>query len=207
MVATNALLGAGLSKEGPAALHAGGERRAAGVTHSDNSAPSLHGGIVMVRPERPGVAIPLPVPDGLSVALVHPPLELETEAMRQALPKEVPLERAVAQWANCAALVVGLYEEDWELVGRALVDEIAAPHRTPHVPGFSEVCFRGPGGGRGRCGLSGSGPSIFALCRSIGDATAAADAMTHAFSHVGLDGADRYVSLVGSGARVVEDLP
>ena len=161
----------------------------------------------MVRPERPGVAIPLPVPDGLSVALVHPSLELETEAMRQALPKEVPLERAVAQWANCAALVVGLYEEDWELVGRALVDEIAAPHRTPHVPGFSEVCSAALEAGAVGAGLSGSGPSIFALCRSIGDATAAADAMTHAFSHVGLDGADRYVSLVGSGARVVEDLP
>ncbi len=207
VVATNALLGAGLSKEDQLLCTLEGERRAAGVTHSDNSAPSLHGGIVMVRPERPGVAIPLPVPDGLSVALVHPPLELETEAMRQALPKEVPLERAVAQWANCAALVVGLYEEDWELVGRALVDEIAAPHRTPHVPGFSEVCSAALEAGAVGAGLSGSGPSIFALCRSIGDATAAADAMTHAFSHVGLDGADRYVSLVGSGARVVEDLP
>ena len=207
VVATNALLGAGLSKEDQLRCTLEGERRAAGVTHPDNSAPSLHGGIVMVRPEQPGVAIRLPVPDGLAVALVHPSLELETEAMRQALPEDVPLETAVSQWANCAALVVGLYEEDWDLVGRALVDEVAAPHRTPYVPGFSDVRSAALKAGAVGAGLSGSGPSMFALCRDVGDATAAADAMVQAFSDAGLPGTDRYVSLVGEGARIIEDLP
>ncbi len=207
VVATNALLEAGLSKEDQLLCTLEGERRAAGATHPDNSAPSLHGGIVMVRPEQPGVVIPLPVPSGMAVALVHPPLELGTGAMRQALPAEVPLERAVTQWANCAALVVGLYEEDWDLLQRALVDEIAAPHRAPHVPGFDEVRSAALEAGAVGAGLSGSGPSMFALCRDIGDAAAAADAMTVAFAEVGLEDSDRYVSLVGSGARVIEDLP
>ncbi len=161
----------------------------------------------MVRPERPGVAIPLPVPEGLAVALVHPPLELGTGDMRQALPEDVPLDRAVAQWANCAALVVGLYEEDWDLLGRALVDEIAAPYRSPHVPGFNEVRSAALEAGAVGVGLSGSGPSMFALCRTTDDAAAAADAMVQAFSTAGLDGADRFVSPVGRGARLIEDLP
>ncbi len=207
VVATNALLGAGLSMEDQLLCTLEGERRVAGSTHSDNSAPSLHGGIVMVRPERPGVAIPLPVPEGLAVALVHPPLELGTGAMREALPEAVPLDRAVAQWANCAALVVGLYEEDWDLIGRALVDEIAAPYRSPHVKGFDAVRSAAIEAGAVGAGLSGSGPSMFALCRNISDAAAAADAMKLAFADVGLEGVDRFVSLVGSGARVVEDLP
>ena len=207
VVAVNALLEAKLSMEAQLLCTLEGERRAAGTTHSDNSAPSLHGGIVMVRPERPGVAIPLPVPNGLAVALVHPPLELGTGAMRRALPDQVPLDRAVAQWANCAALVVGLYEEDWELLAQALVDEIAAPYRSPHVPGFDEVRAAALEAGAVGAGLSGSGPSMFALCRDIRDAAAAADAMTAAFASAGLAGADRYVSLVGSGARVVEDAP
>ena len=207
VVATNALLDAGLSMEDQLLCTLEGECRAVGATHPDNSAPSLHGGIVMVRPERPGVAISLPVPNGLAVALVHPPLELGTGAMRQALPEELPLERAVTQWANCAALVVGLYEQDWDLVGRALVDEVAAPHRSPHVPGFDKVRSAALEAGALGAGLSGSGPSMFALCRNISDAAATADAMTAAFAEVGLDSADRFVSLVGSGARVIEDLP
>ena len=207
VVATNALLCAGLSMEDQLLCTLQGERSAAGTKHSDNSAPSLHGGIVMVRPEQPGVAIPLPVPEGLAVALVHPPLELGTGDMRQALPKEVPLERAVAQWANCAALVVGLYEEDWDLLGKALIDEIAEPHRRGYVPGFDAVRSAALEVGAIGAGLSGSGPSMFALCRSIGDAAAAAGAMTRAFANVGLEDADRFVSLVGSGARIIEDLP
>jgi homoserine kinase len=207
VVATNTLLDAGLSKEVQLLCTLEGEHRATGASHPDNSAPSLHGGIVMVRPEQPGVAIPLPVPVGLAVALVHPPLELGTGAMRRALPEQVPLDRAVTQWANCAALVVGLYEEDWELLGRALVDEIAAPHRNKHVPGFDEVRSAALEAGAVGAGLSGSGPSMFALCRNITEAAAAADAMTLAFTDVGLAGADRFVSLVGSGARVVEDVP
>ncbi len=207
VVATNALLGAGLTMEQQLLCTLEGERRAAGATHSDNSAPSLHGGIVMVRPERPGVAIPLPVPEGLAVALVHPPLELGTGDMRKALPEDVPLDRAVAQWANCAALVVGLYEEDWDLLGRALVDEVAAPHRSPHVPGFNEVRSAALEAGAVGAGLSGSGPSMFALCRNTDDAAAAADAMVQAFSTAGLGGADRFVSLVGMGAHLIEDLP
>jgi homoserine kinase len=207
VVATNALLEVGLSMEEQLLCALEGERRAAGTTHSDNIAPSLHGGIVMVRPEQPGIAISLPVPGGLAVALVHPPLELGTGDMRSAIPANVPLERAVSQWANCAALVVGLYEQDWDLVGKALVDEVAAPYRTPHVPGFDDVRTAALEAGAVGAGLSGSGPSMFALCRNISEAAAAADAMTGAFDAVGLQGADRFVSLVGSGARLVEDAP
>lgn len=207
VVATNALLDAGLSKEEQLLCALEGERRAAGTTHSDNIAPSLHGGIVLVRPEEPGVAISLPVPIGLAVALVHPPLELGTGDMRSAVPADVPLERAVAQWANCAALVVGLYERDWDLLGKALVDDVVTPHRSPHVPGFDAVRTAALEAGAVGAGLSGSGPSMFAVCRNISEAAAAADAMTRAFAAVGLPGADRFVSLVGSGARIVEDTP
>ena len=207
VVATNALLGAELSKEDQLLCAIEGERRGAGAMHPDNAAPSLHGGLVLVRPEQPGVAIALPVPEGLAVALIRPPLELETRAMRAALPSEVPLSSAVAQWANCAALVAGLYEEDWELVGRALTDEIAAPHRSPFVPAYDAVRTAAHKAGALGAGLSGSGPSMFALCRSIGDAEAAAEAMAGAFATAGLDGSSRYVSGVGSGARIIEELP
>ena len=93
----------------------------------------------MVRPDEPGVVIPLPVPAGLSVALVHPDLELETNEMRGILPDELPLTQAVRQWADCSALVVGLYEADWDLIKRSLVDRVAEPHRKRFIPGFDAV--------------------------------------------------------------------
>ena len=152
------------------------------------------------------VAIDLPVPEGVAIALVHPHLELETKAMREALAPDVPLTRAVAQWADCAALVVGLYEEDWDLISRALVDRIAQPARSPFIPGFADVCSAAVEAGAVGAGLSGSGPSMFGFCKNIGTAEVVADAMMRAFGSGGLEAVDRYVSLVDpGGARIVKD--
>ncbi|SVB19907.1 uncharacterized protein METZ01_LOCUS172761 [marine metagenome] len=203
-VATDALLGTGLTKEALLQCALKGEQRATGSAHPDNVAPALHGGLVMVRPDSPAVAIDLPVPKGLTIALIHPHLELETKAMREVLSTDVPLNLAVAQWADCAALVVGLYEKDWDLISRALVDRIAQPTRSSFIPGFTEVRAAAIEAGAVGAGLSGSGPSVFGLCRSRRDAEVVANAMTQAFASAGLDRIDSYVSPVDSrGARIV----
>ena len=190
---------------GGSAASAVGERGPKGDTHPDNIAPALHGGIVMVRPEEPGIVIPLPVPTGLSVALIHPDLELETSEMRGILPDVLPLKEAVRQWADCSAFVVGLYEEDWDLIKRALVDRVAEPHRSRFIPGFDAVRSAGLEAGALGAGLSGSGPSMFALCRTMAEAQSAATAMADAFAQVGVEGADTHVSEVGdTGAHVIE---
>ena len=205
VVAADALLQTGLSPEALLRCASEGERGPKGDTHPDNIAPALHGGIVMVRPDEPGIAIPLPVPAGLSVALVHPDLELETSEMRGALPDVLPLSEAVRQWADCSALVVGLYEEDWDLIAHSLVDRVAEPHRSRFIPGFDAVRSAGLEAGALGAGLSGSGPSMFALCRTIAEAQSAAMAMADAFTEVGLEGADTHVSEVGNtGAYVIE---
>ena len=205
VVATDGLLLAELPREALLRCALEGERGPTGGAQADNIAPALHGGIVMVRPEEPGIAIPLPVPAGLSVALVYPHLELETSRMRSILPSVLPLDQAVSQWADCAALVVGLYEEDWDLIGRALMDRVAEPSRSPHVPGFEAVRAAGLEAGAIGAGLSGSGPSMFGLCRTLTDARSVAEAMANAFAGAGLEGADIHVSEVGlTGAHLFE---
>ncbi len=204
VVAADALLQTGLSPETLLRCASEGEVGPKGHTHPDNIAPALHGGIVMVRPEEPGIAIRLPVPAGLSVALVHPDLELETSEMRGILPDVLPLSQAVRQWADCSALVVGLYEEDWDLIAHSLVDRVAEPHRSRFIPGFDSVRSAGLEAGALGTGLSGSGPSMFALCRTITEAQSVAAAMADAFAGVGLEGADTHVSEVGNtGAHVI----
>ena len=205
VVAADTLLQTGLSPEVLLRCASEGERGPKGDTHPDNIAPALHGGIVMVRPEEPGIVIPLPVPTGLSVALIHPDLELETSEMRGILPDVLPLKEAVRQWADCSAFVVGLYEEDWDLIKRALVDRVAEPHRSRFIPGFDAVRSAGLEAGALGAGLSGSGPSMFALCRTMAEAQSAATAMADAFAQVGVEGADTHVSEVGdTGAHVIE---
>ena len=205
VVAADALLQTGLSPEALLRCASEGGRGPKGDTHPDNIAPALHGGIVMVRPEEPGIVIPLPVPTGLSVALIHPDLELETSEMRGILPDVLPLKEAVRQWADCSAFVVGLYEEDWDLIKRALVDRVAEPHRSRFIPGFDAVRSAGLEAGALGAGLSGSGPSMFALCRTMAEAQSAATAMADAFAQVGVEGADTHVSELGdTGAHVIE---
>jgi homoserine kinase len=206
VVAADALLQTNLPAEALLRCASEGERGPKGDTHPDNIAPALHGGIVMVRPDEPGIAIPLPVPAGLSVALVHPDLELDTNDMRGILPDTLPLGQAVRQWADCSALVVGLYEEDWDLIAHSLVDRVAEPHRSRFIPGFDAVRSAGLEAGALGAGLSGSGPSMFALCRTMADAQSVATAMADAFGCVGLEGADTHVSEVaGTGAHLIDD--
>ena len=125
--------------------------------------------------------------------------------MRGILPDTLPLADAVRQWADCSALVVGLYEADWDLISRALVDRVAEPQRSRFIHGFDEVRAAGLEAGALGAGLSGSGPSMFALCRTIAEAQAVATAMADAFAAAGLDGAAMYVSEVANtGAHLVE---
>ena len=205
VLAADDLLQTNLSPEALLRCASEGERGPEGDTHPDNIAPALHGGIVMVRPDEPGIVIPLPVPAGLCVALVHPDLELETNDMRGVLPHVVPLTEAVRQWADCSALVVGLYEGDWDLIKRSLVDRVAEPHRSRFIPGFDAVRTAGLEAGALGAGLSGSGPSMFALCQTMTDAQSIARAMADAFAGVGLEGVDTHVSEVANtGAHVIE---
>lgn len=204
-VAADALLGTALPRETLLACALEGERTAAGEAHPDNAAPCLYGGIVLTLASAPLTVVQLPVPDGAAVALLHPHIEVETAAARRDLGESVPLRAAVAQWGNTAGLVAGLYRADWALLGRTLVDLVAEPVRARRVPGFQRVKEAALESGAVGASLSGSGPSIFALCRSVEDARRVGVAMETAYRRGTSGEADLHVTAVGwAGARVVE---
>lgn len=204
VVAADAFLGTRLPREELLACALEGERVAAGDAHPDNAAPSLYGGIVLVRSVLPMDAIPLPVPRELAVAVVHPHAEVATADARRALGDTVDLRDAVAQWGNTAALVAGLYEGDLELVGRAAVDAVAEPRRAALVPGFDAVKEAAVEAGALAASLSGAGPSVFALCRGEASARTVGAAMADAFRVAAGVESDVLAGPVGRrGARVV----
>lgn len=206
VVAVDALLGLELPAASLLRYALAGEVLASGGPHADNLAPSLLGGLVLVRSLDPEPdVIDLPVPEGLTCALVRPHAKVNTKESRAGLDSHLPLERAVTQWGNAAALVSALYRSDLELLSRALVDVVAEPVRAPGVPGFHAAKAAAIEAGALGCSLSGSGPALFALCDGRDGARQVAAAMAGAFdSSAGLN-CDRLVApLPAPGARVIE---
>ena len=73
----------------------------------------------------------------------------------------------MAQTANLGALVTGLFKEDYELIRRSLVDHIVEPVRSMLIPGFGELKNAINEAGALGTGISGSGPSVFALSKGM----------------------------------------
>ena len=78
----NELFGRPASLEVLLACAIKGELAGCGTAHPDNVAPSLYGGFLLARSQDPPDIVRLPVPDGLSCALLHPHLEVQTGAAR-----------------------------------------------------------------------------------------------------------------------------
>jgi homoserine kinase len=181
-----------------------GERLGAGSAHADNIAPSICGGFVLVRSANPPDIVRLPVPAGLTAVVVHPDLEIETAQARAMLGDTVPLADAIRQWANLGAFVDALHRGDFAQISRSLEDTIAEPRRAPLVPGLSAIKRAAVDAGALGCSLSGSGPSLFALCRGTTDAERVAAAMTAAVrAHIGGESQTYISSIAPQGAHVV----
>lgn len=209
LVAFNKLAGLELTTRQllPFALES--ERMACGSAHADNVAPCLLGGFVLIRSYEPLDVISIPFPSGLRIVLVHPDIELQTRDSRKVLRASLSLPDAVRQWGNTAGVVAGLMSGDMELLSRAMVDYVVEPVRSLLIPGYDRVRSAAMSAGAIGAGISGSGPSLFAICLPqehdhelpirIGQA------MQQAFTSAGLT-SHYYVSgLSSTGAAVIHD--
>lgn len=203
--AVDALFGFGASEERLLEAALEGERAAAGAPHPDNVAPSLLGGIVLARPRSRRPIVHLPVPPGLAVAVVHQEVQVATRSARRSLGPRIPLEAAVEQWGNTAATVAALHAGDWDLLGDALVDRVAEPLRADRIPGFGAMREAALEAGAVAFGISGAGPAVFAVARSLEGARRAGDAVVEALDRrEGVPGRLHVSRAPAPGARIVE---
>ena len=204
-MAVNELLGRPLSQRDVVASAMEGERAASGTPHADNVAPSVMGGVVLVRSYQPFEVIALPVPDRLHVSVVHPHCRVSTnEARRLVNGRAYSLDDIVPNLGNIAALIAALCSGDLELLGRSIQDRLVEPLRAPLIPGFREVKAAALDAGGLGCSIAGSGPSVFAFADSLGSARKIGAAMQSAFmSSAGLD-SDLFAGKVSNdGARAI----
>jgi len=181
-----------------------GERLATGVAHADNVAPALFGGFTLVRSYNPLDIIGLNTPSELYATVIHPQIEVKTSDAREILKTTVPLKEAIKQWGNVGGLISGLYTEDYDLIGRSLEDHIIEPIRSILIPAFDAVKQNAIKAGALGCGISGSGPSVFALSKGEAKAFKVAEAMKSVYKKVGID-YDIHVSKVNKqGIKIIK---
>ena len=142
-----------------------GERLASGNAHADNVAPALLGGFTLVKSYEPLEVLSLPSPEELNVVILHPQIEVKTKDSRAIIKRNISLDKAVSQWGNLGALVSALYTNDYDLLGRSLKDDIVEPIRSILIPYFDEIKAISLESGALGFGISGSGPSVYAMCR------------------------------------------
>ena len=186
VVAANHLLGDRFSKLELANFAMEGEKLASGARHADNVAPCIVGGFTLVRSTDPLDIVPLTFPPLVAV-VIHPQIEIKTADARAILPKQVPLAHAIAQWSNLGSLVAALASGDLELLARSMEDRIVEPVRKSLIPKFDEVKQASLAAGALGGGISGSGPSMFMLCRDQATAESVQDAMARVYDTTGID--------------------
>ncbi len=201
VVAANGLLENPIPVEALLEFAIEGEKYASGGLHADNVAPSLLGGLVLCPQILLPDVVPLPVPDGISAVLIHPDLQVNTAKARRGLAKSCATQQWVDQQGLLAGFVAACAAGDTNLISKTLRDVIIEPQRKAAVPCFDVVKAAAEKNGALGCSLSGSGPSIFALCNA-GDARNTASAMEQACRSQGI-ACESWVSpMTAPGARI-----
>jgi len=185
--AVNELLGKPFSTQELVSFAMQGEKLASGTAHADNVAPALFGGFTMVTSYDPLNVIKIDAPEELYATVIHPQIEVKTADSRSVLKQKVGLKTLVSQMGNFGGLISGLYTKDYELIGRSLHDEIVEPNRSILIPAFDQVkesCLKNGALGSG---ISGSGPSIFALSKGEAIAKKVAQGMSDIYQNIQVD--------------------
>ena len=174
-----------------------GEKLASDVAHADNVAPAIYGGFTLVRSYEPLDIIPIPTPSELYATVIHPQIEIKTSDSRKILKTTISMQQGIRQWGNLGGLVAGLFQNDYDLIGRSLQDHIVEPIRSILIPSFDDIKKNAVKAGALGSGISGSGPSIFALSKGEETAKKVAESMKETYQNIGVD-FDIHVSKVNS---------
>ena len=181
-----------------------GEMAASGSKHADNVAAVLLGGFTFVRNSIENDYFKLNTPIEIAFTVIHPKIELKTKDSRAVVKDKVLLKNMIEQSANLGAFISGLYTEDYDLIGRSLKDVIIEPLRSVLIPKFEKIKSVSINSGALGCGISGSGPSVFAMCKGVTTAINVGNAMKKIYDKLDLD-YDVHISCVNDiGIKILK---
>ena len=200
VMAVNELLRRPLNKRELLPFAVMGEQIASKAIHADYVAPSLLGGIILVRDNATLDVHRLPAIKGMHVVVVYPHIEILTAESRSILSDKVSLPQLIQQTGSLGGLVTALFTSDLDLLKRSLQDAVIEPQRAKLIPGFYAVKEAAMLAGALGCSISGAGPSIFALCHNSLIAENVGSAMKRIFSDKSIESDIFYSGINQNGA-------
>ncbi len=144
-----------------------------GGRHLDNLAPAVLGGLSLC-PEH-GLPHTLPFFDDWYLVVAYNGQRLLTREARACLPEHYSRADAIVQMQRMAALTVGLYSKDRSMVLQHLQDALAEPYRAALIEGYVECKAQLQRQGALAVGISGAGPTFFAISEDFTQAETMAE--------------------------------
>lgn len=149
--------------------------------HADNAAAAVMGGVVVTTGDR---SIRVPLQFDPAVVIWVPAFSTRTDQSRNKLPVDVALADAVFNIGHVAFLIAALASGDVDALGHATLDRIHQPSRFAAAPASRAAHQIALANGAWSAWLSGSGPSVAALCATE-NAETVATAMSAAGDGIG----------------------
>lgn len=195
--ALNEMFGLRYSKEELVQIAAKGEKAASGVAHADNVAPAIYGGFVIVHQNK----VLSFMPENIGIVAVHPDIIVSTRVARSILPKKISLEDISFNTGNAASMVVGMMKGDIKLIGESMENRVIEEIRSKLIKGYAQVKKSALGAGAAGVTISGSGPTMLAVCR-MEEREKVAAAMIQAFEENNIR-SEAFITTIGRGAEVI----
>ena len=203
VVAMNALLQNPLEQNLLLSYALEGEAVASGAKHADNVAPCLMGGVVGVFSVSPLSVRTIPIPEGISVAVVKPQVGIKTEEARALLADQVAMPLVIKQQARLAGFILGCTTNDTALLEANFKDDWIEPQRKKLIPQFDTVKSAAAGEGVYGASISGAGPAIFALCKDLETAEKTVSRMKKVYDDSATPALAWACEIPKQGARVI----
>ena len=197
LVAANAIAGAPLNKQQILDMADSLEG------HPDNVTPAIYGGVTLAIQTDQGVIprVLAPAPHIRAVVVV-PDILIKTADARSVLRPEVSRADAVFNIARVGLTVEAFLTENFTLLHEGMRDRLHQNKRASLIPGLHDTLHAAMNAGAFGAALSGSGPTLIALCSSGLEAKIGM-AMLNAMSKHSVRAEIHVLDIDSSGAQIV----
>ncbi|EXU75890.1 homoserine kinase [Erwinia papayae] len=139
------------------------EGRISGSVHYDNVAPCFLGGIQLMVEENGIISQSVPAFDQWLWVMAYPGIKVSTAEARAILPAQYRKEDIIRHGRYLGGFIHACHTQQPQLAAKLMQDVIAEPYRTKLLPGFAQARQGLKDIGALACGISGSGPTLFAV--------------------------------------------
>ncbi len=196
--ALNEMYSLGFSREEMVNIAAQGEKVVSGTAHADNVAPAIYGGFAIVHNHNRIISL---MPENVGIVACHPALFVSTRKARAILPECISLRDHSFNIGSAACMAIGMMKNDIALIGESMENRVIEDVRSTLIPGYSQVKKAAFESGAAGVTISGSGPTMIAVCK-MDERENIADAMTKAFLENNIN-SEAYKTTIGKGVEVI----